>query len=225
MSAGSSDASGKPSLREIAYDKFKDALFAGIIRPGQMLSQREICDLIDVPLGPLREALKGLEKDGIVTLLAKRGVQVISVDEKMLTDAYDFRILMEGEAVRRFAEEAPMPVIKEMKKRTEIFIKKFKRSDPNDPAIFREKIEVDFMLHDKIMEFLGNPLMTRAFQQSSEQMRLFRLNIAKSQGYFDLPSLDEHMEILKALEKRDGKAAAKAMTKHLNGARERAIGQ
>ncbi|MDE0537805.1 MAG: GntR family transcriptional regulator [Rhodospirillales bacterium] len=225
MRSGISSAPGKPSLREVAYDKFKDALFAGIIRPGQMLSQREICELIDVPLGPLREALKGLENDGIVTLLAKRGVQVISVDEKMLNDAYDFRILIEGQAVAKFANEGPMETIKAIKKRTEEFVGKFKKSDPNDPAIFREKLEVDFMLHDTIMEFMGNPLMTRAFQQSSEQMRLFRLNIAKSQGYFDLPSLDEHMDILRALEKRDGKAAAKAMAKHLNGARERAIGQ
>ena len=63
-------------LREIAYNRFRQRLFTSHLRPGQFVSQRQLSELLDVPVGAVREALKRLEADGLVTVVAQRGVHV-----------------------------------------------------------------------------------------------------------------------------------------------------
>lgn len=214
-----------PSLRVLAYERFKDALFAEHIKPGEFLSQREICEIIDVPLGPLREALKSLEAEGIVTLLPKRGIRVVSVDEAMLAEAYDARMVIEGFAMRQFVKAAADAEIRQLTNMTKSFIKRFKNVQKNDAAMLRERSDVDYSLHDAIVAHLANPFLEQAYKRSTDFVRLFRLNIGKKYSYFDIPGLEEHLEILDALNKRDAKRASATLAKHLEAGRERALGK
>ncbi len=220
-----SAAANGPSLRVLAYERFKDALFAEQIRPGEFLSQREICEIIDIPLGPLREALKSLEAERIVTLLPKRGIRVVSVDEAMLEEAFDARTVIEGFALRRFVTGATDKEIRHLRDTTKAFVKRFKAGKKNDAALMRERSEVDFLLHDTIVAHIANPFLEQAYQRSTDFVRLFRLNIGKRYSFFDTPGLEEHLIIIDALAKRDAKRASAALLKHLQGGRERTLGK
>ena len=59
----------RPMPRQLAYDSFMESLSLGRIKPGQMVSQRELCELLSVHLGPMREALKRLEAENVVRLI------------------------------------------------------------------------------------------------------------------------------------------------------------
>ena len=215
----------KTSLRVLAYERFKDALFAEQIRPGEFLSQREICEIIDVPLGPLREALKSLEAERIVTLLPKRGIRVVSVDEAMLEEAFDARLVIEGYALRKFLKNATDAEIHNLIETTRSFIKRFKTGKKNDPVLMRERSNVDYLLHDTLVAHAANPFLEQAYQRSTDFVRLFRLNIGKKYSFFDTPGLQEHLEILEAAAQRDQKRATAALVRHLEGGRQRALGQ
>lgn len=213
------------SLRVVAYERFKDALFTEQIRPGEFLSQREICDVIDVPLGPLREALKSLEAESIVTLLPKRGIRVVSVDEAMLAEAYEARVVIEGFAMRQFVSGATDAQIRHLTDTTKAFIKRFKAGKKNDAALMRERSDVDYLFHDTIVAHIANPFLEQAYKRSTDFVRLFRLNIGKKYSFFDTPGLEEHLDVLDALARRDVKRATVAFAKHLKGGRQRALGK
>src|SRR6187399_164562 len=69
----------KSLMREVAYDRFKVELFKRNLAPGQFVSQVELCELLDVPLGPTREALKRLEAESLVRLIPQRGIQIADI--------------------------------------------------------------------------------------------------------------------------------------------------
>ncbi|MEO1018074.1 MAG: GntR family transcriptional regulator [Pseudomonadota bacterium] len=213
------------SLRRLAYERFKDALFAERIRPGEFLSQRELSETLDVPLGPIREALKSLEAERIVTLLPKRGIRVVSVDEAMLAEAYDARSVIEGYAIHLFAETAKQSEIQKLIKETKSFIRRFKSGQRNSAALLRERSDIDYLLHDTIVKKANNPFLEDAYLRSTEFVRLFRLNIGKKYGFFDTPGLDEHLVILDALLGRDTEGACAALAEHLVNGRDRALGR
>ncbi|MEH6726120.1 MAG: GntR family transcriptional regulator, partial [Hyphomicrobiales bacterium] len=76
MKSPSSGSKPRQTLRNAAYHAFIDHLFSGDIRPGSMVSQRELCEILDIPLNPMREALKRLEAENFVKLIPQRGIQI-----------------------------------------------------------------------------------------------------------------------------------------------------
>ncbi|MEM7463316.1 MAG: GntR family transcriptional regulator, partial [Pseudomonadota bacterium] len=186
------------SLRRVAHRRFKEALFAGRIKPGDFLSQREICDLLEVPLGPVRESLKALESEGIVTLLPKRGIRVIQIDRLAFKQAIDARKIIEGPAVAYFAENAPAEMVETIKSETLSFIESFQAVERPDDTLFRERNRVDMLLHDMVIEFYGNPILVTAQKLATEHVRIFRLNIVANEKFFELPAINEHLKIIEA---------------------------
>jgi len=211
------------SLRQVAYRRFKEALFSGRIKPGDFLSQREIVELLGVPLGPVREALKSLESEGIATLLPKRGIRIIRIEKEDFAKAIQARKLIEGEAAAKFAAEGPAEAIADLEKQTKAFKKKFSAIDQHDDAIFREKNRVDFLLHDTMVAFLDNTILSHAFQLATEHVRIFRLNVFANDRVFELPAIEEHLKIIKALKNRNPEAARAALEVHLDGVFRRAM--
>lgn len=68
------EATSAPVQRSGAYERFLRCLLQGSFRPGHLLSQREICEATESTITAVREALKRLEAEGIVELIAKKGV-------------------------------------------------------------------------------------------------------------------------------------------------------
>ena len=93
-------------MREVAYERFKAQLFKRNLVPGQFVSQGELCALLDVPLGPTREALKRLEAESLVRLIPQRGIQIADIGVTLIHEAFEFRAILELAAVRHFAQTA-----------------------------------------------------------------------------------------------------------------------
>ncbi len=87
-------------LRQVAYQSFKTALFERTIRPGQFLTQRELCGALNVSVAPMRDALRQLEAEGLVELLPQTGMRVTSVDTRFIRDAFQLRRMLEVQACR-----------------------------------------------------------------------------------------------------------------------------
>src|SRR5215813_11142683 len=98
-------------MRTNAYDQLKERLFAGELRTGQFVSQRELAALLGATLNPVREALRKLEAEGLINVYAQRGIQIVEGGVKAINDAYNYRQLLESNAIRFFAATAPRETV------------------------------------------------------------------------------------------------------------------
>lgn len=76
-----------PSLRARAYASFQQQVVQANIRPGQFISQRELMQLLGMPLGAVRELIPRLEAEGLLSTVPKRGLQVAHVELKLINNA------------------------------------------------------------------------------------------------------------------------------------------
>src|SRR5215212_6956365 len=107
-------ASQALKLREKAYRSFTRHLLARDIRPGQFISQRELVALTGFPLGAIRELIPRLEAEGLIVTVPQRGMQVLPVDLSLIRNAFQFRLILEREAVAAFTKLAEEDAIGRM---------------------------------------------------------------------------------------------------------------
>src|SRR5206468_1529325 len=93
-------------LREKAYQSFTRHLLAMDIRPGQFITQREMVALTGLTLGAIREMIPRLEALGLLVTVPQRGMQIAHVDLKLVRNAFQFRGILEREAVAAFTRRA-----------------------------------------------------------------------------------------------------------------------
>ena len=74
--------------------------------PGQFISQRELVALTGQPLGAIRELIPRLEAEGLIVTVPQRGMQVAHVDLSLIRNAFQFRLILEREAVAAFTRDA-----------------------------------------------------------------------------------------------------------------------
>ena len=213
----------KPVLRDVAYQKIIDELLLGRIKPGLLLTQRELCAATDSNLGAMREALKRLEAEGIISLIPQRGVMVVEPSVKEITDLYEFRKIIEPHAVRVYAESGDLKKIEDIKRQTLSILDRKATTRDEVSDLSRQRVLVDDLFHETLLRGLGNDAVDQVFQKFRLQSQISRLAV-QPRFHDSRPGAHEHLVIIEALERRDAEAAAKAMLAHLDRGLLRAIG-
>lgn len=215
------DAS-RPMLRQIAYERFMDSLYAGELRPGLLVSQRELCNELEVPMGPMREALKRLEVESIVTLIPQRGIQILDVNEKTISDVFQLRLLIEPEAVRLFDPVIKKDLLTDLLERTETAESTPIVSSYLDIDEISALTALDHEMHRMFVEAMNNTLVTELFDRMLGKLKLTRL-VFRLRSFSDGGAAKEHVAILKLVLEGNADAAAAEMNKHLVASRQRAL--
>jgi len=209
-------------MREVAYERFKAQLFKRNLVPGQFVSQGELCELLDVPLGPTREALKRLEAESLVRLIPQRGIQITDIGVALIRDAFEFRTILELAAVERFVANASEAALERLEHSTRSTLERLSASPSPDSRVLDAALQVDWGMHNLIVESVGNPILTAAHQQNFDKIRMIRLH-GRSPRYLPL-AMEEHLAVIQALRARDARAAVAALKDHLGCAERRALG-
>ena len=212
----------KALMREIAYERFKTELFRRNLAPGQFVSQVELCELLDVPLGPTREALKRLEAESLVRLIPQRGIQIADIGVTLIHEAFEFRTILETAAIRRFVQSADDAAIAELERTTKEVQLKMAGKSNVDTKLLDAALQVDWHLHNLIVESMGNRILMTAHQQNFDKIKMIRLH-GRSPRYLPL-AMEEHLVVIAAMKARDADQAAAALTTHLHCAEHRALG-
>jgi len=212
----------KSLMREVSYDRFKAELFKRTLVPGQFVSQGELCELLDVPLGPTREALKRLEAESLVRLIPQRGIQIADIGVTLIHEAFEFRTVLEVAAVRTFTINAATAVLDELERATTDVLQRMKSGTQLDPRLLDRALQVDWGMHNLIVDSMGNQIMMTAHQQNFDKIRMIRLH-GRSPHYLPL-AMDEHLAVIAAMKARDPERAAAALAHHLHCAERRALG-
>ncbi len=88
------------TAQELVLDSVRKAILSGVLGPGDRLRQEELAEVFGTSRIPVREALRALEYEGLVTSEPHRGFTVTTLDADDVEEVYDLRILLESEAVR-----------------------------------------------------------------------------------------------------------------------------
>lgn len=209
-------------LREKAYQSFTRHLLAMDIRPGQFVTQREMVALTGLTLGAIREMIPRLEALGLIVTVPQRGMQIAHVDLKLVRNAFQFRAILEREAVASFTRKASDEDIAALAEDLARVRAKSERAVTR--AVLEEAQAVDWGFHDALIDALGNEIISDVYRVNSIKIRLIRLERVVLSPETLAPAMEEHARIMAAIQSRDPARAVEAMDRHLTSAQNRAMG-
>jgi DNA-binding GntR family transcriptional regulator len=208
-------------LRERAYDAFTQHLLTSEIKPGQFITQRELVELTGQPLGAIRELIPRLEGEGLIVTVPQRGMQVLSVDLNLIRSAFQFRLILEREAVAAFTREASESRITELEAEHRAIVTSAEAGA--SAALVAEAQHLDRRFHEAMIDGLGNDIVSKAYRVNWIKVRLIRQNETSLYDELVVPVMQEHLAIIGAMKKREPEAAVAAAEAHIANARNRAL--
>ncbi len=209
-------------LSDAAYAKVLELLFEGKLPAGAIFSQRELVDVIGVPVAPLRDALRVLEAEGLVTIHSRTGIEIIKPGLELIRSTYQFRGIIERSAVAVYAETADDAELAELERRHRDVIALLEDGALTEQA-GAEVEDLETLLHSSIVRSLSNPLIETAYRRIHNYFRLIRMN-RKISTPLVLRSLNEHLDVIRACQARDPEAAIAALQAHFGAALQRSLG-
>ncbi|HHY48556.1 MAG TPA: GntR family transcriptional regulator [Alphaproteobacteria bacterium] len=221
-SAAAGEGSGGGRLSDLAYARILETLFEGRIPAGAFLSQNDLVKLLGIPVAPLRDALRILETEGVLTIHPRSGIQFVKPGLELTRSTYQFRGIIEQAAVKVYAETADDTELAELERRHREAARRI-ASEGLGPALKAELEELELLLHEAIIASLGNPLIETTYKRMHNYLRLLRLD-RRLTAPLALRSLREHLEIILACRARDPDAAAAALAAHFTAALQRHMG-
>ena len=200
------------TVQQRAAEKLRAALFAGIFQPGDRLIEADLCSRLGVSRSSLREALRTLEAEHLVTIVPNKGPSVSTVEWHDADDIYRVRALLEGEAAAQFAKRATAKEIRRMN----AALRAFREADKMGNVVGRLSSTSDF--YDVIMQGCGNRIIESVLQRLVARITFLRAKSMSQAGRAKY-SAQEMKQILKAIESRDASGARSAASKHIENAR------
>ncbi|MBU3611812.1 GntR family transcriptional regulator [Polynucleobacter sp. MG-27-Goln-C1] len=197
----------RPLYEDVA-ERLREQIFSHELAPGSWLDEQSLAIAFGISRTPMREAIKVLASEGLVTTKMNKGAYVTEVDRRDLEQIFTVLSLLEGQAAKETAikaTEAQLTQLDNLHHRLE------KAAADRDTDQF---FEINVKFHDLIQEIAGNKWMNGVIEDLRKVLKLQRRDSLTRSGRL-LSSLVEHREILQAILKRDPLAADLAMRKHL----------
>ncbi|WP_420997638.1 GntR family transcriptional regulator [Cupriavidus sp. 30B13] len=199
---------GRVRLVEEVAQVLRQRIYRGVYPPGKALRQVEISEDLKISRTPLREALRMLEREGLVSAETARGVTVVSADFRQLMDAYALREVIDGLAARLAAERAgklagaPLRAIVEAQRGS---------LAPWRPETYTAA-NVEF--HTRIIGLASNEYLARQVPIVHMTSQVFAPRNVFPQDRA-LAAIGEHEQIVAAIESADGDHAEQVARLHI----------
>ena len=221
LSVVGSNAEGA-SQRARAYQGFTQQILSGGIRSGQFISQRELMTLLDMPLGAVREMIPRLEAGGLIKTVPRRGLQIAHVDLKLIRNAFQVRAMIEREAILHFVNSASKQELDAIEASHRDILRRAKATRV-DHALLDDAQALDWGLHDRMVDALGNEIVSEIYRVNSMRVRLIKLEHSVITPARLIPAMQEHLRFIAALQQRDAAGATELLSAHIRSARERVM--
>jgi DNA-binding GntR family transcriptional regulator len=190
--------------QEVA-ERLRQQIFAHELAPGSWIDERKLAAEYGISRTPLREALKVLAVEGLVTMKLRRGAYVAEMSADDAAQVFHLLGLLEADAageVARNATEAQLAELRALHERLE--------KQARQPLAFFASNEA---FHLRLLEIAGNRWRTQLVTDLRKVMKLNRQHSLSRQGRL-AQSLAEHRALMAALQRRDARAATRLMRQH-----------
>jgi DNA-binding GntR family transcriptional regulator len=200
-------------IREIAYETLKHAIITGQIPAGSRIVETEYADKLHISRTPLREALRKLERDGLVEYILRRGVVVRAFTIADVEEIYTIRNALEMITLPAIIENATPEDIQSMREKL------------HQMDVFVSKNDIDGLsplarnFHDQLTSISGLNRILRVIQSQDEYIRRFSaMSIARETRRKS--AHEEHYKLIEYVEQKDLENFTQLMKKHIERSKE-----
>ncbi|MEM6449993.1 MAG: GntR family transcriptional regulator [Cyanobacteria bacterium P01_D01_bin.105] len=224
----------RKSLYEQVYSALRNGILTGEFAPGSRLIETQLTDWFNVSRTPLREALRQLQKDGLVTADTS-GLQVTTISATEAVELYDCRLALEKLAVIGACKHVSQSQLKGLEdyviqaeaKENQVSASRSPASPPSSDPVPDEQallqlLDLDYQFHHLIAESSGNRRLVSLLEQIFDAMALLRIQTIK-QNPSVLEIRLEHRQVYEAIAQKDDATAIAAIQLHLLASKARVV--
>ena len=206
------------ALYEEVAERLRQRIFDRDLAPGSWIDELKIAEAYGISRTPLREALKVLAAEGLVTMKVRRGAYVTEVSERDLSDVYYLLSLLESDAASVVANTATAAQIEELQA-LHSELEAAASPEQQDRELF---FEINDRFHMRLLEIANNRWRVQMVMDLRKVMKLNRHNSLLKSGRIQ-ESLNEHRVLMAAIVARDAKLSQQQMQSHFKSGLEAAI--
>lgn len=196
-------------LRDVVFKTLRQAILRGELVPGERLMEIHLANRLGVSRTPIREAIRKLELEGLVTMIPRKGAEVARITEKNLKDVLEVRRALDAFTVELACDR----ITDEEKEDLRIACESFKKATETKDSELIAKADVK--LHDIIVRAAGNERLIQLINNLAEQMYRYRFEYIKDESQHRR-LVEEHQVIFDSIMKKDKYTAAMAVKAHVD---------
>ena len=204
----SAEINSTASASDVVYQHIRDGIVTGTLEENEPIGQDSVARMFSISKVPVREALKRLEAEGLVSFQKNRGAIVTSISEPELADIFQVRAILESNAIRLAIPRMRAETLTEAQRHCEAF------SAETDVARWSE---LNWAFHHCLYKDSDNAFLIRQIRAINDRIeRYLRIQLTLSHGQ---PVADrEHHEILQACINGEAGRAGELIRQHIMGA-------
>lgn len=190
------------------YSQLLDDIRSGRLNSGDRLRETELAERLGVSRTPVREAIRQLEADGLVTHVPRQGASIRSLDYAEVMELYEMRAVLEGTAARLAARAASDLEIEELEAlNTELA----------QAGATPEAFKLNRLFHAALLDAAKNRFLTKSITGLQKALMILGPTTLTQPERAE-NAVHEHRAILDAIKARDGRAAEAATRAHIEAA-------
>lgn len=205
-------------LRDVVFNTLRQAILTGELKPGERLMEIHLANRLGVSRTPIREAIRKLELEGLVTMIPRRGAEVSQITEKSMSDVLEVRRALDALCVELACDRITEEELEQLKQACARFEQAVKTKDTKKIA------QADVALHDIIVQATGNKRLVQLVNNLSEQMYRYRFEYIKDFSQHER-LVEEHRIIYESIVKKDKETASKEAKLHIDNQKKAIIRQ
>ncbi|MDD7968551.1 GntR family transcriptional regulator [Actinomycetospora lemnae] len=203
-------------LREQVTDRVRQAILDLRLKPGERLIERELTENLGVSRATVREVIRQLAAEGLVTVVPQRGAEVTSLSASDAADIYEMRASLEALAVRRFVQRAGDEQVRALRAAVDEIADS--AADGGDHLGAKDRF------YEVLMDGSASGPLQQTLAGLQARVRLLRATSLSVPGR-PAEAAEELRAVVDAVEARDADAAADACVRHIRNAAATATAQ
>lgn len=196
-------------LRDVVFNTLRQAILTGELKPGERLMEIHLANRLGVSRTPIREAIRKLELEGLVTMIPRRGAEVARITEKSLKDVMEVRRALDALSVELACDRISREELTELETACGNFEQAVNAKDVKIIA------QADVSLHDIIVRTTGNQRLIQLVNNLAEQMYRYRFEYIKDFSQHQR-LIEEHRIIYDSIVRKDKEIASQAARTHID---------
>jgi len=200
------------SIADQVFDELEKEILSGVFERGEILTEIKLSERLGVSRTPIREALRRLEQERLIESTSK-GVKVIGIQLPDIADICEIRMRLEGLSARWVAERATEEELRELRDAVEL--QEFYTQKGDSESLKN----TDSRFHQILYALCGSPILRDTLEPLHRKLLKYR-KASLSFPERAAQSLQEHQDILSAIEARNGAEAERLTILHIKNARE-----
>ncbi len=198
----------RPRLHDTVVNHLRNFIVEGVLSPGTKLNERELCDTLGISRTPLREALKVLAAEGLIDITPNRGASVSRMSEAEIRETFELMSGLEAFSGLLACERITPEELAQIKALHYTMLACHAQHDL--PGYYARNHEI----HDHINQAARNSALRQVYVSTNRRLQALRFRSNLQADKWD-KAVQEHGDMIKALEMRDGEGLAVILRQHL----------